>query len=194
MQLDEQEIRFRKQARRRLVGAIALVLLMVTILPMILDDHSAVRPQPEISLTIPGQDDEDFAASLAQPAPQAAVSGTPESTGAVPVSPGPGIQTGGNAAAPGAHAEERLATRTPDAAEKNSYVIQIGVFSDIANVKLLEQKLQANGFQAQSEKLNGAQGEQVRLRIGPFASRTLAEAALDKIRNVGLPGMILVDQ
>ena len=34
-QSNEQEIQFKKRARRRLVGAIALVLLMVAVLPML---------------------------------------------------------------------------------------------------------------------------------------------------------------
>jgi DedD protein len=38
------ELNIKKRARRRLVGAIALVLLMVIVLPMILKDRSAVTP------------------------------------------------------------------------------------------------------------------------------------------------------
>ena len=49
-QVIEQEIQFKKRARRRLVGAIALVLLMVTILPMVLDDRAA-KPQQQQEIT-----------------------------------------------------------------------------------------------------------------------------------------------
>jgi DedD protein len=63
-QLNEQEIQFKKRARRRLVGAIALVLLMVTILPMVLDDHSVKTPQQEIAITIPSQDNKDFTSKV----------------------------------------------------------------------------------------------------------------------------------
>ncbi len=56
-QLTDKEIQFRKRARRRLVGAVALVLLMVTILPMVLDDRGTQKtPQPEIAISIPSQD------------------------------------------------------------------------------------------------------------------------------------------
>src|SRR5690606_13792625 len=64
MQLDEQEIQFKKRARRRLVGAIALVLLMVTILPMVLDDKSANLSQQEITISIPSQDGDDFTSDI----------------------------------------------------------------------------------------------------------------------------------
>jgi DedD protein len=56
--LNEQEIQFKKRARRRLVGAVALVLLMVTILPMLLDDRASKAPQQEIAISIPSQDSE----------------------------------------------------------------------------------------------------------------------------------------
>lgn len=55
-QQNEQEIQFKKRARRRLVGAVALVLLMVTILPMILDDRAAKTTAPDIEISIPSQD------------------------------------------------------------------------------------------------------------------------------------------
>lgn len=69
-QLDEQELQFKKRARRRLVGAIALVLLMVTILPMVLDDRSTKTPQQEIAITIPSQDNKDFTSKVV-PVPEA---------------------------------------------------------------------------------------------------------------------------
>ena len=75
-QLIDKEIQFRKRARRRLVGAVALVLLMVTILPMVLDDRGGQKaPQPEISISIPSQSGTDFSSKIVpvapeQPAPQ----------------------------------------------------------------------------------------------------------------------------
>lgn len=78
--LTDQEKQFRKRARRRLIGAIALVLLMVTVLPMLLDDRSDQAPHPEVAISIPSQDDGNFASKIvpvtpATPAPPAA---TPE--------------------------------------------------------------------------------------------------------------------
>jgi len=67
--VNEQEIQFKKRARRRLVGAIALVLLMITILPMVLDDHSSKPPQQEIAITIPSQDGE-FTSKIVPIAPE----------------------------------------------------------------------------------------------------------------------------
>ena len=47
------ELSLKKRARRRLVGAIALVLLMVIVLPMVLQDRSALTPQQAIKITMP---------------------------------------------------------------------------------------------------------------------------------------------
>ncbi len=76
-QLSEQEIQFRKRARRRLVGAIALVLLMVTVLPMVLDDREVKPTQQDIAITIPSQDGAGFSSRIvpAAPSPEQSVAG-----------------------------------------------------------------------------------------------------------------------
>ena len=50
---NDQELALKKRARRRLVGAVALVLLMVIVLPMILKDRTALAPQEAIKITMP---------------------------------------------------------------------------------------------------------------------------------------------
>lgn len=73
--LTDQEKEFRKRARRRLIGAVALVLLMVTVLPMLLDDRSDENaPRPDVTISIPSQDDGEFSSKIvpvtpSQPAP-----------------------------------------------------------------------------------------------------------------------------
>lgn len=64
-QSSDQELQFKKRARRRLVGAVALVLLMVTILPMVLDDRSSKVPPQEIAINIPSQDGPEFSSKVA---------------------------------------------------------------------------------------------------------------------------------
>ena len=53
--VDDQELTLKKRARRRLVGAIALVLLMVIVLPMILKDRSIKQPADEVTITLDSQ-------------------------------------------------------------------------------------------------------------------------------------------
>ncbi|MBU3736885.1 MAG: sporulation protein [Methylobacterium sp.] len=93
--LSEQEIQFRKRARRRLIGAIALVLLMVTLLPMVLDDQAPEGPEQEIAISIPSQDGADFSSKVT-PAPAIPATGPapapvemPPPVVAVPPAPAP---------------------------------------------------------------------------------------------------------
>ncbi|HEY3327730.1 MAG TPA: SPOR domain-containing protein [Novimethylophilus sp.] len=70
-QLTDKENQFKKRARRRLVGAVALVLLMVTILPMVLDDRGGQKtPQPEIAISIPSQDGAGFSSKIVPVTPE----------------------------------------------------------------------------------------------------------------------------
>ncbi|MBZ4200718.1 MAG: SPOR domain-containing protein [Methylotenera sp.] len=52
----DQELSLKKRARRRLVGAIGLVLLMVGVLPMVLQDRASLTPNPAIKITMAGVD------------------------------------------------------------------------------------------------------------------------------------------
>lgn len=98
-QLTDKEDQFKRRARRRLVGAVALVLLMVTVLPMVLDDRSGQKsPQPEIAISIPSQDGTDFTSKIVpvapppvtpSPAPVSIASPVENPAPAVPVTPKP---------------------------------------------------------------------------------------------------------
>lgn len=203
MSIDEQEIQFRKRARRRLVGAIALVLLMVTVLPMVLDDRSANQPQQEIEISIPSQDDEEFTSSITpyvpeSDEPQAVLPDTAESNEpATSADAGLPIDDAVTASTPVAKpATSPVVEAKPavSAAKTPTYLVQIGVFSDAANVRQLEEKLKAQGLKPSTEKVQTAQGEKIRLRVGPFDNRALAEDALAKIKATGLSGMIITNK
>lgn len=49
------ELNQKKRARRRLVGAVALVLLMIIFLPFVLKDRNASAPQSEITISLPSE-------------------------------------------------------------------------------------------------------------------------------------------
>ena len=87
----EQELQFKKRARRRLVGAIGLVLLMITILPLLLKDKTEQAASKDILISIPSQDaqlnnqsieekhNQENSASLANTQPQDAAVPNPNS-------------------------------------------------------------------------------------------------------------------
>jgi DedD protein len=227
--LNDQEIQFKKRARRRLVGAIALVLLMVTILPMVLDDRASKTPPQEIAITIPSQDDSEFTSKIVpvapeNPAPQPEVREEvidSQSADAGPVDvpvtidapvekPQPKVEQPKPVATPAPAisvptkkeiakpvektvvAEKPVAKAEP--AKADTFSVQIGVFSDPANVKQLQQKLATQNLKSYTEKLPTANGDKIRLRAGPFNSRAEAEKALAKAKDVGLVGMIVTNK
>ena len=203
-QLNEQEIQFKKRARRRLVGAIALVLLMVAVLPMLLDDHSTKTPQQEIAINIPSQDDSDFASRVVPTAPENAPASDPEAAAPAeaspqPAEPAPVAETESAAESqpvPSPAAEDKPAAKpeskpTQPAAAGDAHAVQIGVYSTMASIKELQQKLLAHGYKSYTERIATEQGEKIRLRAGPFSSRAEAEKALAKIKSAGMPGIVV---
>lgn len=203
-QLSDQELQFKKQARRRLVGAIALVLLMVTILPMVLDDRANEAPQQDIEITIPGREDSDFTSKIVPVDPEemsnTQVALIPEETKPVekpepaktdtsPVKPLETADPKTESSQPAA--ETKAAEPQPVEAEQGPFYVQIGVYSDAGNVKKLQDQLKAQGYKSHTEKIETSKGAKIRLRAGPFDSRLEAEGALAKIKDSGLTGMVV---
>lgn len=216
--LSEQEIQFRKRARRRLVGAVALVLLMVTVLPMILDDREAQAPQPEIAVNIPSQQGGDFSSKIvpenvpAAPAAGAVNESPTKSVEAAPMTPAPEkpvaqpeppkVEPVKPAAPAPAKPEAPVAPAKPEpaaakpvpakqAAAEGNFTVQIGVFSDAANVKQLQGKLSDEGYKSYTEQVDTPKGPKIRLRVGSYATRAEAEKARDKLKAAGTAGIVV---
>ena len=66
----------------------------------------------------------------------------------------------------------------------------IGAFSNEANVKNLKDKLSEQGIKTFSEPLDTPQGRKTRVRAGPFPNREAAEKALEKMRRIGVSGVV----
>src|SRR6185312_16822483 len=59
----------KRRGRRRLVGAIALVLLAVIVLPMVFDSEPRVTPPP-VSVRVPSEDESGFTPKVTPKAPE----------------------------------------------------------------------------------------------------------------------------
>jgi len=63
------------------------------------------------------------------------------------------------------------------------FLVQVGVFSSLANAEELRAKLELAGVPAQIE---------ARVQVGPFATRQEAEQARDKLKQLGIePGLVM---
>lgn len=75
-----------------------------------------------------------------------------------------------------------------DAGEQ--HVILIGAFADPANVKTLQRKLAELGIKTYTEPLESPTGRKTRLRAGPFPSREAAEKARERMKRIGVNGVL----
>lgn len=247
---NDQELVFKKRARRRLVGAIALVLLMVIILPRILLDRAALTPNEAVKISMPELDVAkpvtvepiaaktnasqlsiaDSAASHEVVIPEVAV--VPEAPQVAVAAKLASEVTNNDAkkvaaeknVMESAKVEDKTDVKSADdkkieakisepkskqvilaeskvtASKKveaksqkhaGSFTIQIGVFSDAANVKLLQTKLKKVGLSSRTENISTEKGEKIRLKAGSFASRSDAVSALSKLQSANLSGMVV---
>ena len=93
--ISEEELQLKKRARRRLIGAIALVTVVAVFLPMVLD-HEPKSVSQDISIQIPSQNAGTFTSKIVPVVPGAdnKASLTPETpVAAAPVTPEPAKAT-----------------------------------------------------------------------------------------------------
>jgi DedD protein len=152
----------KRRGRRRLVGAVALVLAAVIVLPMVFDP---APPAPSVSVRMPAEDEAPFAPKPPPQKPQPPKvepeAKEPPAGGAEPVKKAP----------PPASAEE--------------FVVQVGAFS---NPQGAIAKLKSAKVPHYTEPM---QGNLTRVRAGPFPSRQAAEKALEQLKGLGFaPGAV----
>ncbi|NJD25656.1 MAG: hypothetical protein FIB06_09670 [Betaproteobacteria bacterium] len=75
-------------------------------------------------------------------------------------------------------------------AKASEYVILIGAFASEENVRSIRAKLQEKGVRTYTEPLDTPGGKRTRVRAGPFPSREAAEKGLEKMKQVGVSGVI----
>lgn len=78
--------------------------------------------------------------------------------------------------------------------DNGQYLILIGAFANPANVKQLQSKIGELGIKVITEPLDSPEGKKTRVRAGPFASREAADKALDKIKRIGVGGVVAAKQ
>ena len=189
----------KRRARRRLVGAIALVVLVVVVLPIILDQKPKPGPQ-ELTVQIPSQDGGPFKTRVLPPL-QPAPAAPPKSEGAeaskesqdkpAPAEsvarPAPAKKEGAKPPVKArAKAKAAEARRAQAILNDEAYVVPLGAFANPDNAKQVRDRAASAGVKSYTEQVKSQQGEQIRVRAGPFASRSAAEKARDKLKSLGL--------
>ncbi|MCB1937779.1 MAG: SPOR domain-containing protein [Rhodocyclaceae bacterium] len=203
---DDAQTDLKKRARRRLVGAAALALFAVIVLPMIMDPE----PKPvgeEIQVTIPGQDGSNFAARRLEATPPVAVapptaptpSAVVEPVAPPPAPPAPQAPPKTEPVAPpevDQNAEQKrveaiLAGKLSDGAKREpgvgGFVVQVGAYSKAGSATEVMNMVRAKGFEVFTRKI----GSTTRVRVGPFETRDAAERAAKKLAAQGYKGVVM---
>lgn len=208
-QTTEEEFNLKRQTRRRLIGAIALVLFVVILLPIVFDSEPAPATGNDIELRIPNKDNAgefqpkidlpelDKMASAAAAAsavesapvvasaPVAAVVPTPlEKTVAPAVNkakPEVKAKTETKAKPEAKPKAESKPVAKAQAVPKSGWVVQVGAFANADTAKSLQAKLSKQGYHAYTEKA----GSVVRVRVGSYPTREAAERAQGKLEAQG---------
>lgn len=75
-----------------------------------------------------------------------------------------------------------------------NWAVQIGQFARPENARAAEARASGLGLRAYSETLQTAQGERVRVRAGPFATRAAAEDARSRLIAAGLEAALIAPE
>jgi len=195
-QLMDDEVSLKRRARRRLIGAVALTIVIVVLLPMVLDSEPKLAGQ-DIELRIPDKDKVgEFMPKMG--IPSAPVSDLEDSSPvAVPASAEPNVPVvkDKTVAAPPQAIKSKLAPVKPEAkpvsdiskdnrqsTSRSGFVVQVGAFSNANTAHQWKKKLSKQNIKVYTEKVDG----KTRVRVGPYATREAADEVYKKLVAQGL--------
>jgi DedD protein len=199
----------KKRARRRLIGAVALTLGLVIGLPMVLDSEPKAVSE-DIVIKIPSREKQSKLSASRPSASSVAVS-APEKNSETPEPANPVVATAPITPpappanekpvvvakpAPSKSVQESAKAVKADPVEKNAkpvkdsaqgkFVIQVAALATQEKVNELQAKLSKAGIKSHTQKVSVKDGERIRIRIGPFASKAEAEKTCPKLDKMSL--------
>src|SRR5689334_3485176 len=194
----------KRRGRRRLVGAIALVLLAVIVLPMVFDSEPKGTPPP-VSVRVPSEDESGFTPKVTPKAPdEKALEKKTEKTAEKvaekpaekpvekPVVAKKEAEAPATKPAASAEAAEKARAERALAGGGEQFAVQVGAFADPEKIKEIAGKLKGARVPFYTEQVHVAKGTLTRVRVGPFPNRDAAEASLKKLLELGLKGSKIV--
>jgi DedD protein len=95
-------------------------------------------------------------------------------------------------AEPKADAKPLPSADTSPEAQKSAgpFVVQVAAFSDRFGARSLVAKLKKGGFPGYIETVSTDKGTLHRVRVGPYPSREVADAARTRLKTAGFPGVV----
>ena len=156
-------IEIRRRGRRRLIGAVVIVALLVVFVPMLLDSEPR-RAANEPAMQIPPKEN---APPLPAPSPAA------------------------KETVPTARVTQPAPAAAPAAPRLEGFAVQVGAFRDEETLREARGKLTAAGIAHYTERLGEGADALTRLRAGPFPTREAAERARAALTKAALDGQVV---
>ena len=174
--IQPQEDKLISQAKKRLLGAIIILFILLISAPFVLKNRNDEGPTEPIKISMESTPENvDVNVESIKP---------PETKQEITES---SISPIKKEALP----PSDVKTKSEVVTTSNSGIyIQLGIFSDNEKIKSLQQKLNQLNIQTKSEtiKVNGA--DKIRLITDEFKTEALAKEVLIKIKNAGITGII----
>lgn len=192
----EDQLDLKKRARRRLVGAAALALLAIIVLPIVMD-HEPKPAAQDIQVRIPSQDGEGLAAKVISGKPKATpLPPVAESAPETPPAPAP-VASAAPAAKPEAAAEPKAETKPATKAEAEKPVPKPEVKgadkskaekpAEKAVDKTPKKAEEARATAALEGKSAAASGGQWVVQLGAYQNQGNVKLLLSKLKEIGVP-------
>ena len=86
--------------------------------------------------------------------------------------------------------KEAIEVKNPVKNNFTTFTVQIGIFSDEKKIKQLSKQIKNIGFETQIKKINLSGQEKIKLTTEFFNSEREAQSALRKLKNANFPGLI----
>lgn len=186
----------KRLARRRLIGAVALTLLAVILLPLLLEDEppptSALAiHMPAAPVSVTAHSVAPAAAPIPEPdktpsEPEKPAASTEIKSAPEPVKPAP-VKAEPVKPQPKPHAVATPAPHDKPTAASEMFVVQLAALSDGAKARELEARAALAGLPAYTDTI----GSLTRVRVGPYPSREAAMKAAVRLAENGMAGQVL---
>ncbi len=70
-------------------------------------------------------------------------------------------------------------------------MVQVGAFADPKTLREARERVEKLGLKTYTQVVDTAAGKRTRVRVGPYTSREVAQAAAAKLKAGGMPGALL---
>ena len=203
--ISDEELQLKRRARRRLIGAIVLVMIIIVVLPMVLDSEPRPAGQ-EVTVKIPSPDSSGFTSKVVPLPPESKAAPKAPAEEAKKVAAAPSApESPKEVPAPALKAETEIAKPPPPKPQPKpapqkakpvakpvdgKFVVQVIALADAGRAKQMQEKIAAAGIKSYTEVVKTKKGDVTRVRAGPFVTRQQAEKAREQLKALGMSGNI----